>query len=720
MDLVISDPPEQAPPSDPLAIAAEGLAVELLGDRDRGREVYRRLIDYRSTEDATLSDEDTVLAHLLGHALLAWSGPKDLAGVIDGALQELEPVRDGLLAGVYLMKLANFATDQGQTDRAIELLDASHRRMPKSRTLLRWRVDNLKTNLSRRGTILFRPDGSDPLADPVWLLHGALDAAQSDLTQRATALVTNPWTRGWTFGQTAVDRTQAAVNQAEWAGAMWLLPSLRRQLGAQILSAGGRNSDEWVFGAAMWVLGGAPQLTAALRTAEANFNDGSAAALLTTHLQDGRRVRDEDRYVQTLAALWDVLPRDHAIDALDRYPPTPADDESLAAERRSLWAVLAVLVPDEWRVRYRSLPAELQRELVGNLGTGLILNLPPEVQRDLAVRCAERLQEGSALERDVPEGFWDAAAALWSTAGADDLRDDIAMWMARASPLRRLRIGTLVPKLRTRVNFTDALSTMMDVVRDEADAARQGRMSIPVVSPTTRLAQALSTSRRAPLTEEIVRDLVAIAADQTVLADFRANVMQGLSLVARSWKTGHSVFAPLRSAKIRARFSDFGGTSTELLDALRLSIVAVGDPRASDVAALLAASRSTDDRVRELAVTTSAERLMRKADPALAVIVGAGLHDSERSVFMAAIRAVDGFRRTPPLLRDIVEQRLPALYEAGDSDVRAAVCRAIQSMSERGAVPAKLEDILRSAAGDRSWKVRAVVVQPAQPRLGRS
>lgn len=76
---------------------------------------------------------------------------------------------------------------------------------------------------------------------------------------------------------------------------------------------------------------------------------------------------------------------------------------------------------------------------------------------------------------------------------------------------------------------------------------------------------------------------------------------------------------------------------------------------------------------------------------------------------MAAIWAIEGFRRTPPLLGDIVEQRFPALYDAGDSDVRAAVCRAIQSMSDRGAAPPKLEHILRSARSDRSWKVRTVV-----------
>lgn len=680
---------------DPLVDAVVGLAKEFSGDRDGARAVYRfmQANAYRDVGD---------LAHLLATALLAWTAPADVPALLEDAAAAVAEVDGATFRTNYLLKLAGFALNVGDRERARSLAEQARTETVPSSRRLRWRTEVLLARLDGGFLLRRAPLPLDRFADFPWIIAEGAQAAQQALVRTAEDRASNPWARTVHFGLTPTDRAAAAVIQAEWAGALWLLPELRLQNAAQILVQGGRNPSEWVECAADWVLGGGRQLSKILDHVEAHFDDRSATLLLADRLRDGSRLDNPERIASVLAELWDLLSPDEARTCLERLDP-PVEDVPLADDLRRVWGVLGAIIPAEWSRRFLNLDRSQQLTLLGYLPTGVIPGLPVEVHSALVSLFLEAVDSEAALMAHSRP--WKLGAALTERGDPDEV--GLLLDRLREAPESdRLAIAASLPAHVDALNLAPPVEAARQELSARADAARKGQMSIGGRSPAARLALGLRINPNHPEAAEILRELVAVAADPEVLVDVRVEALHGLRYVAQS--LGQLIdLSPLRVLRFVDR-PDFGMTSMtpDVAQALATCITLVADRSHSEPGLLASFARSDDERIRELAVETTGDLLEAGPDELIQATLLGALYDPSRTVVIAALRSLERTDLASSALAGPFTQRIMSLFQSGTRAVRSTIAQLVAATDAEADVGPSAEPLLAAARSDRSWQVR--------------
>ena len=316
-------------------------------------------------------------------------------------------MRRSQLKARLLGKLALFAFDRQLAEACVSALsqavDTARSGSRLQRALLLAAVNN---DLIRPiPAEVFKPsEDVDPLVDQDWIDALALRAARADLEDLLQARARSPWSWQFRTGRTPVDEIIAAELQATWAGAWWLRPTLRTQLGAQILRAPPEREDSLVYGLSMWITGGGRDIRQVIDLAEPEFTSATADAL-TRPLIAALRLPDvgDTRLSEAAASLWDLFSDETAMLLLDRLQVTEADDPYGAAARR-YWALMA----------FRD-PAEVGRRLLAMQSKEIAALLP-----ELSLTALETLPIDAAAHalNSVLEDESDAPVLSGATAGA--------------------------------------------------------------------------------------------------------------------------------------------------------------------------------------------------------------------------------------------------------------------------------------------------------------
>jgi hypothetical protein len=122
---------------------------------------------------------------------------------------------------------------------------------------------------------------------------------------------------------------------------------------------------------------------------------------------------------------------------------------------------------------------------------------------------------------------------------------------------------------------------------------------------------------------------------------------------------------------------------------------------------LVAAVRSPEERVRDIAVNTCAEGLHKKRDDDLAWAVVSGLFDPSDSVSDGALAGLPPLTEHFPTAAEVAWQRLPILFDSSTRQVRAQIVSSLQHVSPRTRHQKERRTaLLARARRDRSWLVR--------------
>src|SRR5437016_8088293 len=236
---------DPASANEPLMIAARGLAAELAGRLDEAAQSYTSLLN------------DALDASLLGHAFLAWMPTNDPRAPIEAAASMLDSVQDAQVKAHYLCRLMTFALDRGLRDlgeryheRALTLADAT----PGLREVL----NIVGWNIFRKPlTIPVSSVHRDDLVELPWIDELASRGMRATVSDLVRSMAADPWSFRIRFTQGEFIEPAASELQALWAGAVWLLPTVRQQFGAQmLLKVEQLGPEQSAHAASMWILGG--------------------------------------------------------------------------------------------------------------------------------------------------------------------------------------------------------------------------------------------------------------------------------------------------------------------------------------------------------------------------------------------------------------------------------------------------------------------------------
>lgn len=692
-----------------LGRAAVGLHRALSADTDAGHQHFDVLISQQG-DDSTAS-----LARLLGRALKIWtSKPDRVVEEIEVASSEVARQDDDELKALYLAKLAGFAFDAGHRALGLSLLDLCLGHVPSDRPRLRWYIE--RRAASERGQLLFtpRPDTDDPLADFPWIGDAASSRAQQALVEFAETEAEDPWIETLHFGSTRVDLITALSLQAEWAGALWLLPALRLQQAATTMLARGRDVDEWERALANWVLGGGKRLRDVVRLTEPHLTVGSVRRIVDERLVRGRALSRPDRYIDFLLSAWDLMDDEVATSVLDEFHPVSTGRVGVS-DVNALWAIVGALVPERWADRFIGLAREQQAALLENLSLGLVERLPESAVAVLGERCAERLEAVGSLpaDRGSDDGPYMAASHLVRASGADsDVATRLMPRLRNAPRIIQADLCVQIPDLANEFGVDSLMAEMLDRLRTKADEARRGRYSADVRPPDAAATNLAIAFPDRPQASDIAVTIAQLAGDATLLSDLRTDVLQQLYRLALSRDFEVVLGEHLGGATTTSDHSFHTRDSRDFQRALWETASLLVAPTNAGMANVLAVTRADDPRVREVAVVAIGHLAdgLRDIDAETGLlcwsaVVGA-LFDPTSNVVRQALGVIAAADHLPGQLSPMVSDRLVHLYEHAGRDVRVGVVHACTGRLGHDALDDRHGGILEQAAADRSWLVR--------------
>jgi hypothetical protein len=640
---------------------------------------------------------------LLGLMLQGWSQTTTGSEPVHAAAALLGAQRRGARKARLLTKLSLLAADKGSPDTARDLLaEAIAASSPSTRLGRALRVEGINLGIVAEQTEIHHPlpgAPDDPLLRPEELVALELRAARGALEERLEDSLGGTWRYTIRMGSRPIDELAAADAQATWSGLPWLRREVRKQTGAQLLAgAAEEEPGQWAHGVLLWTLGGARQCGLVLALAEPHLDAGGADFVL-------RGVGDFDptrNRHQRLAELgsegWDLLGEDTLRWLVGEVEPLEGAG-SPGPESRHIWAGFALRLSAEWFERYRGLEPTLQRELLGHLTPYALRHFDARV-REVMFAALDEDEEALAAEGGA---LLPIAAALAPPGAEARLRRLIARAGLHPRVLAQLIVER--PELVGAGVEKRMLSRLGKAVREDRREAARGTVGLGGPGPRRELGRLLSLVETPP--RRLVDLLLAEACDPKAPPQYVTEAREGLVLLRRA----HGLSAPdrrrLRAAPDHAGQGPFDEGLTRAVLRMRLLQVLADRPNKGERAELVAAVRSPEDRVRDIAVNACAEALERSEDEGLAWALVSGLFDPSGTVAAGALAGLGALGASFPAAADVAWARLPELFASGGREVRAQVVAAVSEARPRNRHQReRRRAILARARQDRSWLVR--------------
>ncbi len=684
---------------DALGHAARAVAHERAGE-----------LDDAATGYAMLAAAEDPWARLLGLMLQAWSET-----ATNRAVMEAERAAQGAdvtseTRARLLAKVATYAFDEGQQDLGRKALadaipmapEASHLR----RALL---VAGANAGLGYEGMSTPPEDESppdDPLVDYPWIEHQSLKGAERASKAEVERRARRAWTWQITLGGTSpLNDFVAAEVQATWAGALWLRPPIRRQLGGHLLTGAASSPQQWAYGVLMWALGAGNDPDRIYRFAEPKLDRAAVEFLVRTLWEVESRTLS--RFLAVASEAWDALSDETLRWVIGQVEPVASDHPS-EREVHRLWAAYAARLPDEWFAEFAKRPTEVQAALIESLGVGALAYLP-ERARDAVFEVAWSAL-GSA-ERPETQLLRVAAAAT-----PMHRRDALARLVSeKASPDA---VAGLVDGYRDVLlpgTLERAKDASLKAVRRQVAEAKEGQVSFGPGDARLNLGRLLAHLAPDP---DAVRLLLDIAVDRDLPGEHILTARNALAVVRRAGRLPLAARKALHGADDAVgAFPEHGNLSEPLVRAARLRVLALEltDEEATQV---VSDCRAPESRVRMISLATCAEAVRSpersgQVDAFAWALVG-GLFDPDDEVVANVLRELpDAVISDRPVAASVAVGRLLPLYDDGSVRVRRAVAELTRRMSKSGAAPElRLTAILTRSEADKSWLVRNVEAAP--------
>lgn len=648
-----------------------------------------------------LSNEGDIWTRLLGLMLVAWSAGSDDTSAVQRAAEIIRSLDDRQLRARLLNKASLFAYDKGWGDVGEPLLAEAYAASgPGTRlhTTLAW-------GLFARGVQPNVPAGEvgedDSLTSLPWITDLALGAAREALDQETEDRIKGSWT--WTIraGRSPLDSVLAADNQATWSGAHWIRPSIRKQLGAQLISGGASTPEQWAYAVAMWTLGGG-KVAPAFELAEPHLDVSGVDRIVEALVREaGPNAQKSLR--EAAVATWATMSDAVAETMFERVPITPVPHPALAEPQR-VWARLAWRAPQAWADHYLRLAPELQRSLV--------TEIPPEAVSQMPRKVIESVLTAALGEIDGGDGTgWPfyVAATL-----ADRLEDRATFdrIVEGDPPIDALiMIAEAYQEHDLDGLLAEGESRLIEIVERSNREAHEGTVGFGGRSPRLELGH-IGALRNLD-TPSCVNLLMQTALDADLPGEFQSEARQALAQLHIADKLRPADLEALHHASdVLGRFPSHGDVTSRLLEVFRLQALA---PELSpeERVALVSCCRDPDPRVREVAmyacrITLSADR----ADQALVWGMVAGLFDPVETVVRVAVSGVgENLLADTPAAAQVATDRLPRIYRTGAELTRESVVTTSRRLYDLSDLSAS-SDLVALAAQDKSWRVRRAAIDP--------
>ncbi|MDQ6617416.1 MAG: hypothetical protein M3083_22380 [Actinomycetota bacterium] len=676
--------------AEPLAIAARGFQAELEGRLREAEELYRSLLI-----DMGFGPR------LLGLALLAWMPSDDPSKPLDYAAEAVSESSDSELKAHYFCKLMGFCLDRGLKARAEQYYDRALEFSGASPGLLQVLSAVGYNEFSRPFLFREQTDDRSDLVTLPWVSDVAAVGTRGVVLRQVRARAMNPWSRTIRFGPDEVNPSTSAEVQAEWAGAVWLLPDLREQLGAQmLLSAEGLDAAQSVYALSMWILGGGDDIAEIVDLVEPRFSATSPDELLKVNLHGGRRLGAERAFVPAALALWDLI-SDTLCDELLESLPVVASVQLVAQRTRDLWNMLGLRRPDTWWSALLRMPTEVQDWLLDEVQPALMELVGDDIAHELAPRLLSRWQS-------APDNLNIATACLVLSLrpGCSELMD-VDDLVNHASPSMKMELLGKTGSAMVRPDLA-TIEALVDQVVAENEQYRQGSQGFGGHNVRFQLGAALAFAAEEP--EAALQVLADTAADPHLPLDFRFDAIEGLLNVAAKVELVPSTVEKVFEAPISGSPSFVQNVTAELVQCAVTSLRAFVAPDTSTLRQLAVFMRRPDPRVRQVA-TTAVGRIAGSGTSFASTLLVSALFDPEQTVVVEGLRRL---RESSILQNDnapVIINRLRDLYDTGTRNVRAEVAKTAQRFLEADDQLA-VRDLVNDALEDRSWRVRRAARNP--------
>jgi hypothetical protein len=668
-----------------------------------------------------LRRHDDGWTRLLGLLLIAWSAGSEDVKVVEEAGELARHVSDRQLRARLLNKASLFAYDKGWNQLGASLLAEARDAAAESsqlRMVLEWGAYARSLQQFPRAE---PPSGPDPLVELDWVSDTALNAARAALELQAEDRMSGTWSWTIRMGRTPLDAMIAAEEQATWAAAHWMRPSIRKQTGANMLSGAAATPEQWAYGLSMWILGGG-KAAPAFVIAEPHLDAPGADRVVETLAKESGQ-NAESSFKEAAIAAWAVMSDRVASAMFERVAVEPVPHVAMADAQR-MWAGLLWRAPDQWQKQYTALSEEQKRSLVSELPPQALAPLPTSIREDILSRAMQQIEFGSA------EGWTFYLAAFLAEALKDEnafqriLRHDPPadglVAIAQDQPARDLDIALAEKEGQL----------IAQVARENTGALSEGRVGFGGRSFRVELGHVGALRRTDD--PDCIPLLLETAVTIALPGEFRTEARQALSILHRASKLSKPVLDELhRASDDLGVLSGHGNVTSRLLMAFRFEALA---PSLSpeERLALVACCRDPDPRVRVIAmqvcsaiIKLAPRRQLRSAgllallhrgararnvvteDDALVWGLVSGLFDPTEDVVRQSLKAVgEGLLRSTAATERVAIERLPRIYQTSADGTRAAVIYAARRLLEIEPRQHDLERLVESARADKSWQVR--------------
>jgi hypothetical protein len=679
--------------------AARAVAAERTHELEKAEALFNELI----------ADENPWIA-LMGLLLRSWSESNSDTETIKAtreAIASLDPepeVRARLLA-----KVATFAFDKGAIDLGRECLADAIKLAPRGTALNQaLRVEGLNARLKYEWLTEEPIPDPDPLVEYPWIEAMAQRAAQSALESQVEASGRGVWTNHFRMGRTPIDHAVSAEVQATWAGALWMRRPIRKQLGALLLGGGARTPQQWSYGVLMWALGGGTNPDSVFALAEPHLDPESADFIVRTLAESEISPALSSRLLSVTVEAWDEISDDLLRESIEAQPAPTDSEHPVANELRRLWAGYAARLNEEWLPQFEEFDTATQVALLEVLGTRTLSEFPSAAK--------QRVHE--AIGRAIAENldFGTQLLMIYATsAGTEQPDEEMRAAIAeKASPSTISRLawaGHL--ELLNEEALKRAGEQLVNAVRQEAEEARKGTVSFGPEDVRLNLGRLIAATPSLNVNDEGTELLLGIATSSDLPGSHVLQSRMALTLIRKAEQLNRAQLAAMHEARDTSiGFDAFERASPALLEVSRLRVVAT-ELSAEEVVALVSHCRSTEAKVRALALATCAEAVKegpREGSEALAWSIVGGLFDPNDEVIEGVARGITlDFIRTHPAAGAVARSRFPALLDFGRMPVRATVRLRAKEWSENGDMEDDVtSDLLQRTSQDRSWIVRNV------------
>jgi hypothetical protein len=672
--------------SDPLAAAAIGLEAELNGKTARAIDLYQSI-------------GGSFWADLLSDLLVGWTKTPQSGAAIERAAEAVRTLDSSEDKALLFAKLFAFCLDKGMEDQAAqyssEAISALSGRSALRALLL----------ASRANVFGPSPEFLDSMARPVrvpahlrlpWIESLALDGARKTIVDAVKTTARSPWSWNMTIGRTPLHDAIAAELQATWTGAIWLRKKLHAQIGAQYLLGGASGADEYAYGTGMWLRGGGGDIESVIDHAERFYDSGSADSIIEDYAASlSVGVGQEYDRLRCLISLWDLVGEGVALKALREYAPT-SDQVSFADERRALWGVLFLRVPEQWTEMFLGLEPATQESMLGSISPLVARRMGSDLRQVLRSLIEKR---SSRLDDDVDEALLSLACEV-EAATAEVLSRATAPAIAHVAA----DYGEAIPEDVRRAALSE-IRVHLDAQLNEVQSGSETLWALDPYAHLSNLSSGLPDT-----TMETADFLLRVASEQRLSADSRIRALMAIGRIRRATGLSEKQTQLLAELRLEPRASEWRPVSSSAFVAAK-AFAHASRRDGEFLSELISLSRDDDPRARQLTQVTVSDLLRGDSSSLLEAVLLGGLFDPSDSVVIEALGGLHRLEYLEPETLAAFRKRLISLYATGRRRLRAEVIHAIRSSTDKMR-DSSLERLVAAARADRSWLVRDAATRP--------